>query len=144
MITLRTANWHDAEEVLANLSAITRADLEAHAMDDEAVRATLKLYFSTGAVHVMLDGDKPLCVAGLTVIQDEWLLWLIGAEGFWSSRPAIWRILRRYHQTVLPAIGEPIHCWSASPHPRLRRWFEVLGYDYAGTEGELQHFIYPA
>lgn len=142
MIRLRIASMQDAETILADLSAITLEDVEAHGMTDEQVRASLERYFSEGSVHTMLDDDEPLCIAGIALTADQWICWLLAREGFWSVRPSIWRILRRYAQTVLPIVGEPIHSYSGSSHQRLTEWMAALGFEEAGQVGRFRHFIF--
>ena len=142
MMIGRDATIDDAKAVLANLSEITRADIEAHDMSDADIMDTVQDYFNTGTAHVLLEDGNPLVVVGIAWMGDYWNCWLVAAEGFWSVRPSIWRMLRLYSQTVLAAMNEDFHSFSASPHPALSRWMAALGFKEVEQDGKFRHFIY--
>lgn len=145
MITLRSATSLHVNTVLADLSAITAADLAAHQLDNHAIRNILARYFLDGSVHAMLDDDYScICVAGVALHDDQWICWMLAREPFWTVRPSIWRILRRYSRTVLKAVGEPIHSYSGSPHPQLGKWMAALGFEEQKPMQGFRHFIYGA
>lgn len=144
MIRLREGTKDDARTILADLSTITAADVAAHKLAPEAVDGIIDFYFEAGAVHTMMDDGEPICIAGVALVSTEWVCWMLGREPFWTVRPSIWRILRRYSQLVLASLHEDIHSYSASPHPQLPKWMQAMGFDEAEPHGQFRHFIYRA
>lgn len=143
MMFTREATPNDAKAILADLSEITRADVAAHRMTPTQIEEQINWYFVNGPAHTLIEDGKPLVVIGVAWMGDFWNCWLLASEGFWTVRPSIWRMLRRYAQHVLPSIGHDLHSYSASPHPALSRWMGALGFEEAGTDGKFRHFIYP-
>lgn len=143
MMQICEATPNHARTILADLSEITRADIEAHHMSDARVRETIDWYFVNGTAHALVEDGEPLCVVGVVWMGDYWNCWLLAREGFWSVRPSIWRNLRRYSQLALSGMRESVHSYSASPHPALSRWMGALGFEEAGSDGEFRHFIFP-
>lgn len=144
MIALREATRADATAVLADLSVITATDLGKREYPPLVLEGILDHLFENGVVYSMVDGDEILCVTGLSMQRGELLCWLLAREPFWTVRPSIWRILRRYSQNVLAGLNEEVHSYSGSEHPALARWMGALGFEEAEPVAGFRHFIYPA
>ena len=139
------ATLADARAVLSDLSEITATDLAKRHYPDGVLDQALKQLFRDGAVHKLVEDGETLCVIGLSLSDDEWLSWLLAREPFWSARPSIWRMMRRYSRSVLSGLGTDIHAYSGSDHPALGRWMKVLGFEEVERDAyNLRHFIFRA
>ena len=132
----------DALAVLADLSEITATDLAKRNYPPGFLEDAIERLFQNGAVHKLMDGEELLCVIGLSVSQGEWISWLLAREPFWTARPSVWRMMRRYFRSVVVGLDEDVHAYSGSDHPALGRWMGLLGFEELEPDAGLRHFIF--
>ena len=122
-----------AAPVLADLSAVSRAEIEAAGCypDDMAPYVVARIREHGG--YVILNDGEPIAVYGFVPFEygphRGSATWFLAAERFFASGARATRFARRTLAAHAARRRGALFCASSSPHPQARRWLGLLGFE---------------
>ena len=135
----------DVYYVADNLWARGRKEAETYGIKDNALLVRRFLELSTEYGYTVWFEDKPVAVFGayLDPEDDKYYTWFLATEEFGNVGVSLTRFLRgfiRDRKAEKPTAV--LELWSAVDHPKARKWFEVLGFEYLEPSGKFHLYRY--
>lgn len=140
------ASWSDVRHVIADLSKQNRCEIELLGINDYEVLCAAKDFMEKGVtIAVFRDEDyrqrKPCAVFGVYPSDFGQRTWFLAtADYFGCGAPAVLHA-RRYLKNFAQQFG-PLVTTTMSPHPKVEKWFRLLGYEKVSEEQGCKIFSY--
>lgn len=138
-VTIRKAEWRDAEQVLRLISSRTMA--EFNVADISPVDTVRAAFDRQDPVFVSAQGDRFLTLFGFTDFGRYASMWTIATEAFFDMGVGGVVKTRKFFRGL--DLGKPLWVITAAPHQDTDRWLELLGFRKMGHDGIRREFVYP-
>lgn len=131
MITTAPATYEHIAPILASVSEVTAAEMEALKIDAWGVHGRLRTCRGpdgAGADTIFIDG-KPVAIIGAVKPDKNHLrTWFIASEAYFRSKSCL-KFSREHMKKVQAGAGNRlIDAHTTSQHPNVLKWFWLLGF----------------
>ncbi|WP_299673526.1 hypothetical protein [uncultured Roseobacter sp.] len=147
-IGFRASQEHDVDVVLGNLAARTLREMDRYLRHHPpgARIGFLREHVSASIVAARSDtfllGDAPVGIVTHTPERDYHYTTALPTERCFQRD--FLRISRRYNRDLAARLGTALRAYSRSDHAKVAAWFALMGFRFAGWDGDARVFIYDA
>ncbi len=132
------------DEVLSNLSELSRAETLAFGLDPEELRKWF-LWHAEAPFSAAIYGAGPQAIA-LIVMESvgpmHWRTRFVATrEAFEYEWFPLTRFFARFSDRIIHDSKGEIEVLSVSGDPRAADWFLCMGFDHSGTDGQISKFV---
>lgn len=137
----RKSQIYDVAAVLEDVSDITQAEMDAGEAPVSLVRDIALDGVLRGTAFTIVDAGAPVGLFWFFPSDFETETNFISSKGFFAKPMASTKVARsvlKYARVLYPECR--FVSYSTSPHPRVVRWFDLLGFDLISTAGNIKRF----
>lgn len=144
----RPTKAQDLDEVLSNLAARTRAEIDRflhRAPPDERmsiIREHVQSSITARRADTFLIDDVPVGIITFTPENGYHYTTALAKERYFQ-RDCL-RISKRYNADLARRLGTSIRAYSRSDHEKVASWFALLGFTCIGWDGDARVFVFPS
>ncbi|WP_263844359.1 hypothetical protein [Roseobacter sinensis] len=143
---IRPTQAQDVDVVLPQLAERALAEIDRFLRDDppEARLAIIRDHvlasIEAGRADTFLLGDAPVGIITHTPERDYHYTTALPMERYFERD--FLRISRSYGQDLARRLGTGLRAYSRSEHARVGTWFSLMGFRFAGWDGDARVFVF--
>jgi len=141
LMHLATPMWADIESVWKRMSDQNRAEIAKLGRSDKEVKERMCAFMSLGDTTCLFFDGKPQAVFSISHTFFGKTTWLLASKAYFEKGPRAVIFSRNYLRDMSEKHGM-FRTITASEHPGVTRWMELLGYKLEEQRGDVKIFLF--